>query len=80
MPDPFHTWSQVQGDNPRHMAAGHTTSTASEAIGVEDALKCAHHAYKVLFFNKDQQALLTSEQFHSMVFFCDFGAGKYLYL
>ena len=70
VPDPFHTWSQIQGNNPHHMAAGHTEAPASHAIDVEDALKRAHDAFKVLFFNRDQQALLTSDAFHSMVFFC----------
>ena len=27
VPDPFQTWTQIQGNNPRHMSAGHTTAT-----------------------------------------------------
>ena len=80
VPDPFHTWSQIQGNNPHHMAAGHTATTSSQAIDVGDALKRAHDAFKVLFFNRDQQALLTSDSFPHLLFFCDFGAGKFIYL
>ena len=78
VPDPFHTWEQIQGDNPRQMAAGHTTTSATGAIEVGDALNCSHNAFKVLFFNKDQQALLTTDNFRYLLFFCDLGAGKYM--
>merc|ERR1712198_643195 len=30
VPDPFHTWSKVQGKNEHHMAAGHTKATFDE--------------------------------------------------
>ena len=66
------------------MSAGHTITkqtirdkAASEGLDVEDALKAAHHAYKVLFFNKDQMAILTTDCAPHAIFMCDFGAGKY---
>ena len=64
VPDPFHTWAQIQGKNQHHMAAGHTKATADEKnkakLGVTDIdalLESAHSAFKTLFFNKDQRAL-----------------------
>lgn len=75
VPDPFHTWVQIQGDNPRHMSAGYTKTKCRGTIDVKDALKLPHDAYKVLYFNKDQQALLTTDELN-VVFFCDFGSGK----
>ena len=84
-PDPFHSWAQVQGNTPYHMSAGLTNTeqairskAASEGLDVEDALKAAHHAYKVLFFNKDQMAILTTDNAPHAIFMCDFGAGKKL--
>ena len=75
--DPFRTWAQIQGNNPRHISAGHTkTNGASKEIGIEEVLKNPHDAYKVLYFNKDQQALLTTDLFLSVLFFCDFGSGR----
>ena len=85
VPDPFHTWAQVQGNKQQlHMAAGHTQATlgvytkaVSDDLDVEEVLKAAHSAYKILFFNKDQMALLTTGNFPSLIFMCDFGAGNY---
>ena len=84
--DPFHTWSQVQGNTGHHMSAGHAKSSkdiqkkaASEGLDFEDALKAIHHAYKILFFTKDQMALLTTDKFPFVMFLCDFGAGIILY-
>ena len=83
VPDPFHTWSQVQGNNLHHMAAGMTKAeqiiydkAAIEGLDVDDALKAAHHAYKVLFFNRDQMSLLTTDCIPHVIFMADFGAGK----
>ena len=83
--DPFHTWAQVQGNNPHHMGAGHTEASpsiannaASGGLDFEDMLKGSHHAYKTLFFTKDQMALLTTNNFPSVIFLCDFGAGNQL--
>ena len=83
IPDPFHTWAQIQGTNKHHMSAGHTKATAdmqskakSGNLDVEDILKSAHTAFKTLVFNKDQQALLTTDNFPHAVFICDFGAGR----
>ena len=83
VPDPFHTWTQIQGKNPHHMAAGFTKvelkTTDHSTLGANNVamiLKEAHHAYKMLFFNKDQMALLTTNEFPSALFLCDFGAGK----
>ena len=83
--DPFHTWAQVQGSNPHHMSAGHTEApqcviknAASDNLDFEDILKSSHHAYKTLFFTKDQMALLTTDNFPSVIFLCDFGAGSKL--
>ena len=79
VPDPFHTWSQIHGDNPCHLAAGYTKSTSPGTIEVKDALKREHDALKVLFFNRDQQALLVTDEFTRAIFFCDFGAGNCKY-
>ena len=83
VPDPFHTWALVQGKTQHHMAAGHTrasrdtyTNAASAGLDFEDALKASHHAYKTLFFTKDQMALITTNNFPCVVFLCDFGAGN----
>ena len=43
---------------------------------VGDILKSSHTAFKVLYFNNDQQALLTTDNIMSAIFLCDFGAGK----
>ena len=78
VPDPFHTWTQVQGYNYHHMAAGYTKASQGpqsyEDFG--DIIKEPHHAYKTLFFNKDQMALLITKKFPFAVFMCDFGSGK----
>ena len=81
--DPFHTWPQVQGINPHHMAAGHTKASQNIKdkgslgdIEFSDILKATHHAYKTLFFTKDQMAILTTDNFPSAIFLCDFGAGN----
>ena len=81
--DPFHTWAQVQGNKPHHMGAGHTEASqaiaknaASGGLDFEDVLKATHHAYKTLFFTKGQMALLTTDNFPSVLFLCDFGAGN----
>ena len=81
--DPFHTWAQVQGNKQHHMGAGHTEASqtiakdaVSGGLDFEDVLKAAHHAYKTLFFAKDQMALLTTDVFPSVLFLCDFGAGN----
>ena len=83
--DPFHTWAQVQGNNQFHMGAGHTAASqnitknaGSGGLDFEDVLKGSHHAYKTLFFTKDQMALLTTNNFPSVIFLCDFGAGNQL--
>ena len=83
--DPFHTWGQVQGNNPHHMGAGHTEASptitknaASDGLDFEDVLTGSHHAYKTLFFTKDQMALLTTNNFPLVIFLCDFGAGNQL--
>ena len=83
--DPYHTWDQVQGKRQHHMGAGHTEASlevhkdaASNALEFNEVLKSAHHAYKTLFFTKNQMALLTTNNFPSAIFLCDFGAGNNL--
>ena len=83
VPDPFHTWTQIQGDNPRHMSAGHTTadpvartSHLSANVDMKDVLNRSHDAYKVLFFNKDQMSLLAADNLFHAIFMSDFGSGK----
>ena len=76
VPGPFDTWSQVEGNNTYHMSGGYTTTTARGAVSVEDALPIAHNAYKVLYFNRDQQSLLTNNALRYVLFFCDFGSGR----
>ena len=82
VPDPFCTWHKVQGNKLHHMGAGHTTASKDtqekaslDCLKFEEMLKEAHHAYKTLFFTKEQMALLTSDKFPSAIFLCDFGAG-----
>ena len=77
----FQTWTQIQGENPHHMAAGHTKPSnelikKADAFAVQDILGCAHNAYKTLYFNRDQMALLTTDSFPFALFLCDFGAGN----
>ena len=83
VPDPFHTWKQIQGNNPHHMSAGHTIASSdaqaqysSGNVDVKDVLNCSHDAYKVLFFNRDQTSLLAADNFFHVLFMCDFGAGN----
>ena len=66
VPDPFHTWAQIQGNNPRHMAAGHATADPAVRapcslanVDIKDILNRSHDAYKVLFFNKEQMSYNT---------------------
>ena len=65
------------------MGAGHTEASpniiqnaASGDFDFEDVLKDSHHAYKTLFFTKPQMALLTTNNFASVIFLSDFGAGN----
>jgi len=79
MPDTFKTWEQIQGQNPHHMAAGYTAASAPSAPlsgDVEDLLQRPHDAFKVIALNDDQEALLF-EDIQLVVFFNDFGAGKF---
>ena len=83
VPDPFHTWSQIQGNNPHHMSAGHTKANqdarihySTGIVDIENILHRSHDAYKVLFFNKDQYSLLMADTLHHVVFICDFGSGS----
>ena len=83
VPDPFHTWTQIQGNNPHHMSAGHTRADqgalnqhSSGGVDVKDVLNRSHDAYKVLIFNKDQMALLTTDKIPFVFFMCDFGSGN----
>ena len=78
IPDPLHSWEQIQGQNPRHMAAGYTYSKPPSTHGrlnVDDQLNRPHDAYKVIAFNKDQENLL-SNRIPSAIFWNDFGSGK----
>ena len=43
---------------------------------VPDPLNHSHGAYKVVFLNRDQIALLASDKLLRVLFMCDFGAGK----
>ena len=83
VPDPFHTWTQIQGNNPHHMSAGHAKATpdtraqfTSGNIVVKDVLNRSHDAYKVLFFNWDQVSLLAADNLLHVLFMNDFGAGN----
>jgi len=85
VPDPFYTWKQIQGNNPHHISGGHTKDTSNAqtqntagSMDVKDVLHRSHDAYKVLFFNKDQNALLVAENLSHVLFMCDFGSGKSL--
>ena len=75
VPDPFHSWEQIQGHNPRHMAAGYTPPSTSDQLDVEGILNRPHDAYKVISLSKGQENLL-SYGVPSVVFWNDFGAGK----
>ena len=58
VPDPFHTWAQIQGRDDHHMTAGHTEATADEItmatsgdVDIEKLLRSPHTAFKTLFFS-----------------------------
>ena len=74
-PDPFRSWEQIQGANPRHMAAGHTPAKPPPT-SAEDLLNRPHDAYKVISLNKEQDYFLSSDFFPFVVFINDFGSGK----
>ena len=83
VPDPFNTWTAIEGTNPYHMAAGHTKATsdaqvqyASGDVDITDVLNRSHDAFKVLFFNRDQISLLAADKLFKAIFMCDFGAGN----
>ena len=85
--DACRTWEQVQGRGAQlQMSAGRTetpqdikTKAAIDDLDFdEDILKAPHHAYKILFLNKDQMALLTSDAYPCLIFMNDFGAGNQL--
>ena len=83
--DPFRSWAQVHGNRQHHMGAGHTQAERDVRKRAElndlefgEVLKEVHHAYKTLFFTKDQMAILTTDQFPSAIFLCDFGGGNQL--
>ena len=78
LPDPFRSWEQIQGQNPRHMASGYTIATplsTSGLLSVKNLLNRPHDAYKVISFNKDQETLLSND-IPFVVFYNDFGAGE----
>ena len=78
IPDPFHSWEQIQGHNPRHMSAGYTSSTPTSTPGllnISDLLNRPHDAYKVISLNKGQENLLSND-IPFVVFWNDFGAGN----
>ena len=77
-PDPFQTWTQIQGNNPRHASAGYTSAASPSTSGqltAEELLQRPHDAYKVLCLNEDQEALLSND-IPFLIFLNDFGAGK----
>ena len=85
VPDPYCTWNQIQGNNSHHMAAGFTKAedktkdkSLSDGVEVENVLKAPHNAYKILFFNKEQMDLLTTNLFPYVLFMCDFGTGTFI--
>ena len=54
------------------------SKSGSDGLEIEDALKAPHHAYKILFFNKEQMDLLTTNRFPYVLFMCDFGTGTFI--
>ena len=86
VPDPYRTWTHVQGNKQHHhMGAGHTQAlrdthkkAATDDLEFEEVLNAAHHAYKILFFTKEQMAILTTDSFPAAIFVADFGAGNKL--
>ena len=83
VPDPFHTWDQIQGDNSLHISAGHTRAgpkfhnqQSYDCVDVGHRLHGSLDAYKVLFFNNDQWSLLAADNLHRVLFMCDYGAGN----
>ena len=80
-PEPSQAWSQIQGNNPRHISAGYTSAAPSATSGqldIENIQQRPHDAYKVLCLNEDQEALLSND-IPLLVFVNDFGSGKILF-
>ena len=73
------SWAQIQGDNPRYISSGYTSTpkgSKSVELDFEEVLCRPHDAFKCLFFNQDQYKLLTTNDLFRVVFLCDYGAGK----
>ena len=84
VPDPFNTWEKVQGRDDHQMSAGYTKTQSDGVVhcsfdegDIDDILKAPHHAFKTLFFNREQMSLLMTNDFPFAIFMCDFGSGKY---
>ena len=73
------SWKQIQGSNHHYISAGYTGApVGGNAVDLdfEDVLNLPHTALKVLYFNKDQNLLLTTDDILRVIFLCDYGAGK----
>ena len=81
----FHNWNQICETKLTSPTSRWKVATADEKnmalsgdVEIDSILKSAHSAFKTLFFNKDQRALLIHNMIPHAVFLCDFGAGKIL--
>ena len=78
VPSPFYAWNNIGGNVQHHIGAGYTKQDGRYTIKLEVSFTCRHNAMKVLFYNKDQQTLLTSDIWPLALFLCDFGSGTSL--
>ena len=74
-------WTQIEGRGSPYISAGYTSApqgcTPDELLEFDDVQTRPHDAFKVLFYNPDQELLLTSDSLYRIVFLCDYGAGTY---
>ena len=76
-------WAQIQG-KPESMflSAGWTQPTKDlieEELRIENVINLPHDCFKLIYFNKDQLALLYNRN-QFVIFATDYGGGKYFEL
>ena len=74
-------WTQIQGEGSPCISAGYTSApkgrTSDELQLFDNVQERPHDAFKVLFYNPDQEMLLATDCLFRIVFLCDYGAGRY---
>ena len=77
------SWEQVYGEYFRSRGAIGGGWTPADTrfctkLRFENVINRPHDIYKILYFNPDQLALLTTKELLHVVFFSDFGSGNIL--